>query len=101
MKSLSKRIFVLVIGLVVVVSLYPLETIVVPEWRVRIVDEAGTPLRNSGVREVWQHYSIESKDHEEDPLTDNDGYVTFPKRTLRAPLAARIVNGTINTQSSR
>ena len=56
MKIVSRRIvLVLVIGLLAVVSLYPLETIVVPEWKVRVVDEGGAPLRNSGIREVWQH----------------------------------------------
>jgi len=53
-------------------------------------------LRNSGIREVWQHYSIESKDHEQDLLTDSDGHVTFPKRTIRAPLLARIGKAAVN-----
>jgi hypothetical protein len=98
MKIVSKRtLLVLVIGLLALVSLYPLETIVVPEWKVRVVDEAGAPLRNSGIREVWQHYSIESKDHEQDLLTDGDGYVTFPKRTIRAPLLARIGKAAVNS----
>lgn len=34
-----------------VVAFYPWESIVVPEWRVRIVDQSGSPLRNTGVRE--------------------------------------------------
>ena len=84
------------LGAIAIVVLYPFETTVVPEWRARIVDEAGAPLRNTGIREVWQHYSIESEDHEQDLLTDNDGYVTFPKRTIRAGLAVRMVKSVIN-----
>ena len=84
------------IACLAVLLLFPLETTVVPEWKVRVVDEGGAPLRNSGIREVWQHYSIESKDHEQDLLTDSDGHVTFPKRTIRAPLLARIGKAAVN-----
>ena len=73
------------------IALYPWKTTVVPEWKVRIVDQSGAPLRNTGVREVWQHYSIESKSHKQDLLTDKEGYVTFPERTIRSPLAVRII----------
>lgn len=97
MKLRSRKILLpLLFGALAVVALYPLETTVVPEWRVRIVDEAGAPLRNTGIREVWKHYSIESESHEQDLLTDNDGYVTFPKRTIQAGLAFRIVKSAIN-----
>ena len=93
---MRKVVLLFLLGAFAVVMLYPFETTVVPEWKVRIVDEASTPLRNTGIREVWQHYSIESEDHEQDLLTDNDGYVTFPKRTIRAGLAVRMVNSVIS-----
>lgn len=97
MKIRSRRVLlVLLLGVLAVVALYPLETTVVPEWRVRIVDQAGAPLRNTGIREVWKHYSIESESHEQDSLTDNDGFVKFPRRTVRAGLAVRIVKSLIN-----
>ena len=89
-------VLLFLLGAFAIVGLYPFETTVVPEWRVRIVDEAGAPMRNTGIREVWQHYSIESEDHEQDLLTDNDGYVTFPKRTIRAGLAVRMVKSVIS-----
>ena len=97
MKIGSKKVVLLpFLATLAAIALYPFETTVVPEWRVRIVDQAGSPLGNTSVKEVWQHYSIESRDHEEDLLTDGDGNVTFPKRTIRAPLAVRIVRGSIN-----
>lgn len=90
-KATSRRLVLLgLLGVFVVAGLFPFETVVVPEWRVRVVDEAGTPLRNAGVREVWKHYSVESRSHEQDLFTDDDGYVAFPQRTIRAPLATRI-----------
>jgi len=70
--------------------LYPFKTTVVPEWSVRIVDEAGNPLRTNRVREVWQHYTIESASHQEVLITDGEGYVTFPRRTVRGSLLVRI-----------
>jgi len=98
MPHIGRRKLVLIPLLVAlaVVALYPWESIVVPEWRVRIVDQSGSPLRNTGVREGWQHYSLESRGHEEDLLTDTEGYVTFPRRTIRSPLAVRIVRPIIN-----
>lgn len=92
-QNLRRRKAVVAVLLVVVgvVALYPLKTTVVPEWTVRIVDESGAPLKSTAVREVWQHYDIESKGHRQDFMTDNQGYVTFPERTVRGALAVRVV----------
>ena len=62
------------LGAMALLSLYPFKSTLVPDWKVRIVDEAGNPLRTTRVREVWQHYTIESASHEEDLITDGDGY---------------------------
>ena len=96
-QGLRGKIWVLaLLGAIAVILLYPFETTVVPEWKTRIVDEAGTPMRMTGVREVWRHYTIESAGHEEDSITDNDGYVTFPKRTVRGSLLVRIGKRLLN-----
>lgn len=99
MRNLKHRKAVLVALLVIlsVVALYPLKTTVVPEWKVRIVDESGAPLKSTAVREVWQHYDIESKAHRQELITDNQGYVTFPEQTVRGPLAIRVVRRLINS----
>jgi hypothetical protein len=96
MRITRLKILVIFLGLVVIAVLYPFEVTVVPAWRMRIVDEKGVPLTNSMVREVWMHYSIETRGHEEDSRTDNDGYVSFPERTIRAPLLQRLVRTTLN-----
>ena len=100
-RKLLLRVLAL-LGLIVLL-IYPFETTVVPEWKIRIVDEAGDPLRVTRVREVWQHYTIESASHEEDLITDGDGYVTFPRPTVRGSLLVRIgvpiVNG-LNVHAS-
>ena len=92
-------LWVLLLAALAVIALYPWETTVAPEWRVRIVDQSGIPLRTTGVREVWRHYSVESRGHEEDSMTDQEGYVTFPKRTIRTVLVARLIKPMINALS--
>jgi len=92
----KKATLILLVVFALVVLLYPSQMTVVPQWRVRVVDESGTPLANTGVRETWQHYDAESTGHEEDLVTDHEGYVTFPERKIRAPLAVRIVGRIVN-----
>ena len=94
---IGKLLLIVLVAGISIVGVYPLKTTVVPEWKVRVIDEKGSPLSNIGVREVWQHYSIESKDHEEDLPTDHNGHVTFPKRTIRSTLAIRIIRSAINS----
>ena len=79
MRPMRKRLWITVVLLVLVITLlYPFKTTVVPEWRMRIVDEAGNPMRAIRVREIWQHDTIESASHQSDAFTDSEGYVTFP-----------------------
>src|SRR2546422_8232729 len=72
-----------------VVSLYPSRSTVCPAWTIRIVDTAGNPLRGAFVRQVWKDYSVESASHEQDAHTDENGYVSFPERTVRSSWLAR------------
>jgi hypothetical protein len=74
-----------------VVLLYPFKTTVVPMWRFQVVNEAGDPLPVVQVRQVWQHYTVETSSHEEESVTDENGYVTFPERTVRASILQRVL----------
>ena len=58
----------------------PKERTIVPAWRIQLVDEAGNPVKNVFVRQVWQDYDVDDSDHEEDAHSDQDGYVSFPER---------------------
>jgi hypothetical protein len=92
MSERRKPVLVLSIILAVMVALllYPLESTVVPQWRVRVLDQAGNSVRGVRLRESWSDYSVESHDHTEDLSTDADGYVSFPRRTVKANLLVRI-----------
>jgi hypothetical protein len=82
-----------------VVSLYPSKSTVCPAWTIRIVDTAGNPLSGAFVRQVWKDYSVESASHEQDTHTDENGYVSFPERTVRSSWLARTVGVISNTVS--
>lgn len=82
------------------IFLYPFETTAVPEWRVRIVDEAGNPIRNVSVNEEWRHYSVEWHSRSQELSTDQDGYVMFPRKAARANLLVRAILEGINTMNT-
>src|SRR5437870_11805485 len=79
--------------------LYPATSTVCPAWTIRIVDTAGNPLRGAFVRQVWKDYSVESTSHEQDAYTDEDGFVSFPERTVTSSWLARTFGAISNTVS--
>jgi hypothetical protein len=87
----SKRKWVIVIlASLVILVLYPFKMTVVPEKRVLVINDMH-PVRDALVRQSWQNYSLEREGHEEDLPTDAHGRVTFPTRTIRAPLVWRLL----------
>ena len=85
----------LLIACIGLVLFYPFETTIVPAWKVRIIDESGKPVLTAPVSERWRHHSIETHGHNETSITDDEGYVSFPRRTVRASLVFRIVGGAV------
>ncbi len=85
--------FLLLIGF----GLIPFETTVVPTWKLRVVDEEGTPYAGIKTRESWRHYSLTllSGGDEEERWTDNRGYVEFPRRAIRMSALKRLVLTTL------
>ena len=82
-----------------VILLYPLKTTIVPEWKIKVVNCEGRPLQNVQVRQYWQHYSFEFSQHHTDLLTDQNGLVAFPRRTLRSSVGLRAAALFINILS--
>jgi hypothetical protein len=87
-------IITLLVGLVFL--LLPIETETVPAWTLKVVDASGRKIANIGVREHWQNYSVEFSGHREDLVTNVDGDVTFPARTLRASPMRRLLYPLLN-----
>ena len=68
----------------------PVERRVVPEWRVRVLDESGNPVPQVVVHEEW----IESPDDQTSVASDTtsqDGLVAFPARNSREPVYWRLL----------
>ena|ERR1044072_301536 len=91
-KSLTRRLppLGLILAGIALVLLFPYQTTVVPEWRIRVVDETGKPFAGARVRQEWRHYSYNVGDGD-DRNADENGYVVFPERTFTAPLLYRVL----------
>ena len=88
-----RLLIVVLICLGILLILAPIETSVIPPWSVQVVDVNGAACPNMRVTQSWGHYRLYldgnySSDHR---LTDLNGYVQFPARTIRASLYRRII----------
>jgi hypothetical protein len=63
--------------------------VIVPVWRIQLLDSAGNPVKKAVVRQIWQDYDVEDQSHEEDLETDDHGYVRFPERFLKTSPKAK------------
>ncbi len=79
---------------VALILFFPFTTTVIPEWKIRVVDESGQPLENVRVVQMWHHYSLGADDGEE-KWTDANGYVVFRERTVRASLLYRVLRSSL------
>ena len=79
-----------ILVVVAAAAVYPFETTAVPEWRIRVIDETGSPFAGARVVEQWDHYSLGEGGGEE-KWANEDGEVVFPKRIVRGSLLYRTV----------
>jgi hypothetical protein len=89
--SSKRKCVIVILASLAILLLYPFKTTVVPEKRVLVATNDMHPVRDALVRQIWQNYSLEREGHEEDLPTDAQGRVTFPARTIRAPLVWRLL----------
>jgi hypothetical protein len=86
-----------IIILIIAVMILPFPITIVPAWKLKVIDENGNVCPNKEVTQTWAHYSIyigSGNFQSEDRITNEEGFVEFPKRTVWAPLIWRII-GTI------
>ena len=91
---LGRRFRIVVIAAFVIflaTFLYPFQTTTVPQWDLRVIDDAGAPVREINVTEHWQDYQLEADGHEEAQSTDQDGRASFGIRQIRANLIRRLM----------
>jgi hypothetical protein len=82
---------------VLLVALWPTFSLVTPRWEVRVVDEAGDPVKGLAVGMDWMNTSADEY-HLEMQLTDQNGYVVFPAHTVKTSALRRIANLVISAQ---
>ncbi len=89
----TRLLIVAIICLVIFVVLVPIETSVIPQLRVQVVDVNGIPCANMRVTQSWGHYRlyIDGNYSTEIRFTDLNGYVQFPEGMIRASLSRRII----------
>ena len=90
MNRKSLRLATMILALIAVVLLWPIRSLEAPEWKVRVVDRAGKPVRDVVVRESCRNYSAEFGGHEVDLRPDDQGNVTFSKQVIRVPIVKRL-----------
>ena len=76
-----------IIILIVIVMIFPFPTTIVPAWKLKVVDGRENICPNKEVTQTWAHYSIyigSGNFQSEDRLTNEEGYVEFPERTVWA-----------------
>ncbi len=81
----------LLIILALIVLFYPQKLTVVPPYHVKLIDQFGAPMANTPVSELWQQTSAQRIEQLTQVITDEQGEVDLPERTLRSPLAERII----------
>ncbi len=86
-----RKVLGLVSLVLLLILLYPFKTTTVPEWNLRILDDAGAAVRGIKVTEHWQNYLLEANGHEDSRTTNEEGRVDFPSRNIRASLLGRLV----------
>ena len=92
-----KTFWILVISCLLVVGpLIPYRTVLVPKWRVQLVNEQGVPYAGEMVDQHCEHYT-----YDVDPCllamddirryTDDNGYVEYSEKSFSLSLLSRVV----------
>lgn len=64
----------------ILVLLVPWKSEVAPTWKLRVIDQSGKPIPNLPVSQNWIDPNFHGWWLEEDFRTDENGFVSFPKR---------------------
>lgn len=92
-KKITSGILVLLV-LLFLLSLIPINTVLVPEWKVQVVDENGTPYKGQIIRQSCHNYTLDvhpcSGTEGSIQKTDENGFVVFPERRIEMNGISRI-----------
>jgi hypothetical protein len=77
------------LALILAILFFPFNVTVAPEWKVRVVDQNGDPVKGAYVSELAINWTLDFR-HSEAVCSDEDGIAQFPKRLVRASYMTRI-----------
>jgi hypothetical protein len=87
----NRRRIIIIASVVAVALLFvPFPTELIPEWKVRVVDEQNRPLRKVNVEQSWTNYTFGDSGFDNKD-TDENGFVVFPPRLVWTGAFSRIV----------
>src|SRR6266542_5527861 len=68
-----------------------------PPQNVLVINDENKPVVGARVVQTWKHYEFEfNTEHSEEAVTNEDGRVFFPERTLKISLLSRMIMPLIN-----
>jgi hypothetical protein len=93
----NRKLLVVLLAIpALVIILVPWNTTVVPAVRVQVFDETGNRAAGVRVEQEWGYTALESYSQRAVSVTDSNGYVSFPKRSLRISLARKTIGFVAN-----
>jgi hypothetical protein len=89
----TRLLIVSILGVVILATFVPIETSLIPQWRIQLVDVNGAACPNMRVTQSWGHYRLylSGNDSSEDRFSDANGYVLFPARKTQASVSRRVL----------
>lgn len=84
----------IIVGAVLLGSLVPFPTTIVPEWRLQFIDQDDNPIPGMQVTAVCQHYTYTDDDYcasDARQTSGPDGYVSFPAKQVWLSLGGRAI----------
>lgn len=93
-KYLVPATFALILAVILAVFLVPFRTVLVPRWRLQVVDENGKPYKDQRVDQFCSNYTLEVDlclTSDSTQYSDENGYVDFPERSFSMNLVSRIL----------
>lgn len=74
-----------------VLSMIQRESVTVPAWSIRFVDQLGRPLVGVSVEQSWRNYSLENRTNLAIEVTNSRGIASFPSRTLKVSMLRQVL----------
>jgi len=98
-----KKIVTVALVLLAAACFIPFETTLVPEWRIRVINEKGEPYPDQIVRRFCHDYTLRvdpcGETNESMRRTDKDGNVVFSEVGVSLSLASRAARSVVSLLS--